>query len=296
MKNVIVTCFACLVLYLFSPGAGAQTAAARPDLVVAYSRKAFPDLDAKDVAAAMQLYMNELGKQAGGSAGGYVYDTMSGLIRDIQAGKVDLIALSSVAYLRIRDSVDVELALGHVKGGKKTVKYLVVVNTRSPLNSVADLKGRRVNVLKGDDIGPMYLNFLLLKHKLPDIKKCFSSVEEKNKPSQLVLPVFFGQADACIITDVALKNMTEMNPQIGKATRVLASSEELAESISVLRRAVKEDVKQKAMDVGTTLNKTPRGRQVLMLFKIEGLSPIKEADLAGIKRLLSEHDRLTGGK
>lgn len=296
MKRTLYPFFACLVFVLFSFDAFADTTAPRPDLCVAYSTRAFPDLDAKDVQAAMQLYVRELGKEAGRRAEGYVYDSSNGLISEIRLGNYDLIALSSVTYLRIRDSVDTELALAHVKGGKISVRYLLVVGAQSPYQNLRDLRGKRINLLKGDDIGPLYLDTLLLQQRLPEARKFFASVEEKSKPSQLVLPIFFGQSDVCVITDTAFKNMAEMNPQVAKATRILASSDEMVGSITVFRKSVTKDIKRKSLDVAMSLKNSVRGRQILTLFKIEDLSPVKEPDLAGISKLIHDHDRLRGGR
>lgn len=294
MKDIYLPCLAGLVLIFLSSQAWAETITPKPDLRVAYSTKVFPDLDARDVTAAMQLYINELAKQVGYHADGQVYDSTESVIKEIRAGNFDFIALSSVAYLRIRDRVDTELALGQVKGGKMTSRYLLVVAAQSPYQKIRDLRNKRINLLKGDDIGPLYLSTVLLKHKLPEMKKFFFSVEEKNKPSQLVLPVFFGQSDACVITDVAFENMVEMNPQLGKGTRVIASSDEMVDTVTVFRKTLKEDTKQKVMKAGTTLKRNPRGQQILTLFRTEDLTPLKEADLEGIRHLVVEHDRLRG--
>jgi ABC-type phosphate/phosphonate transport system substrate-binding protein len=192
--------------------------------------------------------------------------------------------------------VDVNLSLGQVRGGKVSLKYLLLTSANSGYTQLRDLKDKKLFLPKEDDIAALYLSTLLLKNRLGEAKNFFSSVEEKTKPSQVVLSVFFGQADACVTTDVTLKTMIELNPQLGKILKVMSSSQELVTSVAVFRRSVSADIQKKTVDIGVKLQDNPRGRQVLLLFKIDGLVPLKESDLTGIKDLVSEYDRLRAGK
>jgi ABC-type phosphate/phosphonate transport system substrate-binding protein len=287
-----------LIFSVFSCATGESRAEAgrRADLIITYSTKTLSDVDAKDADAAMKIYAEELARQIGYTAESHTCDSIETILTDLQNGRVDLVSLTSVDYLRFKNKMDVELAAAHVRGGKNGVKYLLIANQARGYTKLGDLKGTRVAVLKGDDIAPLFLNTILLKEKQGDVKTFFSSVENKSKASQTVLSVFFGQAEACITTELAFKTMAEMNPQLGRDLTIVASSKELATIVSLFRRALSDNIKQKTMDVARTLENNPRGRQVLLLFKIEALRPLRETDLVGIKDLVSEHDRLMAGR
>jgi len=199
-------------------------------------------------------------------------------------------------YLRIKNRVDVSLSLGQVRGGKVSVKYLLLTRANTGYTQLKDLKDKKMLISNGDDIAAMYMSTLLLKNRLGEAKNFFSSVEEKTKASQVVLSVFFGQADACVTTDVTLKTMIELNPQLEKILKVMSSSQELVTSVAVFRTSVSADIQKKTIDIGVKLQDNLRGRQILLLFKIDGLVPLKESDLIGIKDLVSEYDRLRAGK
>lgn len=280
---------------VLAPGAAAG-AGGKTDLVLAYSLQGLADVDARDATAALRIYTAELARSVGYTADCYVYDDLETVIAEMQRGKVDLLGLSSMDYLRIKARADLELALGYVKGGKKSLKYLLLTHQNRGYANLGDLKNRKLLMAKEDDTARVYLQTLLFRQKFGESRAFFSSVEEKSKTSQVVLPVFFGQADACITTDVAFRTMVEMNPQLGRDLKIMASSPELIPFITVFRKTLANDVKETTLTVGKSLRSTVRGRQVLMLFKIENFVQVAESDLESIKSLMGEYHQLRSGK
>ena len=61
----------------------------------------------------------------------------------------------------------------------------------------------------------------------------FCRVEQNKKLTKVVLPVFFRQNDACVVTRRGFKTMSELNPQVGQQLRVLASSPNWCQAGSV---------------------------------------------------------------
>jgi len=268
----------------------------KPDLVVAYAPKALVDVDPRDAMAAFRIYVDELGQQMGYRGGIYPYDNIENVMKEVENGRVDLISMGSIQYLQLKNKSLIELAYGNMRGGKTTLKYFILTHTNKGFTKIGDLKGKKFILIKGDEIGTLYLNTVLLKQHFGEAREFFSSVDEKIKTSQAVLPVFFGQADACIVNDVAYQTMVELNPQLGKDLKVLAASPELLDNLAVFRKGLDDDVKQKTREVAKGLKTHPRGRQILMLFKIEDLVPLKETDLSGTRDLLSEYNRLKAGR
>ena len=295
LKRAVVIMFVC-ILPLLVVQAARQEAGGRADLVFAYPYKVLADVDPKDATAAMKIYVDELAKQTGHHAESFIYDSIEEIVEKVKKGMVDFVILPSMDYLRIKNRVDVSLSLGQVRGGKVSVKYLLLTRANTGYTQLKDLKDKKMLISNGDDIAAMYMSTLLLKNRLGEAKNFFSSVEEKTKASQVVLSVFFGQADACVTTDVTLKTMIELNPQLEKILKVMSSSQELVTSVAVFRTSVSADIQKKTIDIGVKLQDNLRGRQILLLFKIDGLVPLKESDLIGIKDLVSEYDRLRAGK
>jgi hypothetical protein len=87
-----------------------------------------------------------------------------------------------------------------------------------------------------------------------------------------------------------------MNPQLARDLKAIEFSAELVDSLTIFRKSLDEAIKQKALEASRNLKTNTRGRQLLMLFKIDEILPLKETDLSSIRDLLSEHDRLKAGR
>jgi ABC-type phosphate/phosphonate transport system substrate-binding protein len=264
----------------------------KPDFVIAYSPRSLVDVDPKDAMAAFKIYVEELARKIGYTGASAPYDNVESVMKEVENGKVDMISMSSIQYLRVRNKSLIEPAYGNVRGGKTTLRYLLLVNNKQGFMKITDLQGKKVILLKGEEIGALYLNVVLLRQRLGEARDFFSSVDEKVKTSQAVLSVFFGQADACVVNDLAYQTMIEMNPQLGRDLKALYTSPELLDNLAVFRKNMDNTIKQKTREVASGLKTNPRGKQILMLFKIEDLAPIKESDMSATKELLAEYDRL----
>lgn len=264
----------------------------KAEFIFAYSEKTLPDVDTKDAAAAMKLYVSELGSKMKIVGESVIYRDTDQMMKDLQAGKIDLLALRALDYLRSKPRSNTEAALVNVKGGKTTSRYVVLVKEGEQALKIGHLRNKRVALIKGDDVGLLFLNTLLLAAGHQETKEFFSSVDEKAKASQAVLSVFFGQADACVIDEGAFKTIEELNPQVSKKLKVLAVSPELVTAVTVFRKGCDEDLKKKVIHTSKTLKNDPRGKQVLLLFKVDDLSRLHESDLDSLKALVNEYDRL----
>ena len=57
------------------------------------------------------------------------------------------------------------------------------------------------------------------------------------KPSQAILPVFFKQAEAALVTRATFDTAVELNPQLGAALRTLSRSPQLIPAVAAVRPA-----------------------------------------------------------
>ena len=291
-KCVITVSLIALVILCMAGQTGWAQTQGRPDLVFAYSAMTLPDIDVKDSTAALKVWVKELGKDLGHIVDAYVFYSLDEIVRDLDKGNVDFVAMSALDYLRIKATGNTELVMSHVRRGVSTQKYLLLTKTGTPFTKIGDLKNKKVAVLKNDQTALFFLNTLLLRQNLPEASSFFSEVQEKTKPSQVVLAVFFGQVDACIITDTTLNTMIELNPQVQKGLNTVASSPDLVDAVMIVRKTYREDFKEKALKVTKDLNKTTRGKQILTLFKVDGFTQATESSLESIRGLVAEHDRL----
>jgi ABC-type phosphate/phosphonate transport system substrate-binding protein len=289
---VTLLCALFIISVIISPDIAWVKQLDKPRLYMGYSSKTFLDVDMKDAVAALDVWVNELSAKEGFIAQNNIYEDLNVLVKDFQQGKLDFGLVKSLDYLKIRKDVKPEIAMTYVKGGKKTIRYHILVRTDSGVSNISGLRNKKLTMRKGDDMGLLFLNTLLLKNKQPESEKTFSFIDAKIRSSQVILSVFFGQSDACLTTDVAYRTMIELNPQIKEKLRIISSSDELVEGVNFFRKDYDEHNKKIVLERSLSLKETARGKQILLLFKIEKVALIEEKDLDTVRSLLSEYERL----
>lgn len=255
------------------------------------------ETDMKDIRSALDLWMKMIGEKTGFKIETTMYDNINSLLQDYRKGSLDVLNLAPLSYLRLeKQFLNLEPLFVPVLGGKKTRKYLLIVRSDSALTDIHDLRGRKLAVMTTNEVGYIYLNILLLREKLGKAEFFFSDIIGKTKFSQAVLSVFFGQADACIATDIVLKTMIELNPQIGKRLKIISSSPEVANLVAFVRSDLDKQIKEAGLRELFNLENSDVGRQGLVLFGVERLVPLSESDLVTLRALFKEYNELSKKK
>lgn len=299
-KNFITALWWLSLIAVVSSMSGAQEAKFPADTAegfsvsVAFEKATLAESDIKDVRSALEVWLKTSGKEIGWNLESNIYEDIETLLRDYKTGIIDVLNIGPDAYLRAEKEIKAEPAYIVLMAGKKTRKYILIVRSNAPINDVEDLKGKNLAVMKTNRIGYFYLNLLLLRKRLGKPEDYFSTIAQKTKFSQAILSVFFGQADACIATESALQTMFELNPQLGRQLKIIASSPEIPHLIAFFRPDLSRRIKEFVLKEVTRLQDTPKGRQILTLFRIDGVLPAHESDLDTLRELLKEYNQLLG--
>jgi len=161
-------------------------------------------------------------------------------------------------------------------------------------NGIAGLRGKRVLVSSRtrENAGIAWLDVLLGKEGLGRASSFFTSMKVTEKSQGCILPVFFGTVDACVVDVVNLDLARELNPQLGQF-RVLARSQPMIENVIATPVETHPYMKEWT-EAMLTAQDNPRGRQILLVFKIDRLVLIRPGDLDSGRELWKEYFRLPG--
>jgi phosphonate transport system substrate-binding protein len=142
------------------------------------------------------------------------------------------------------------------------------------------------------NLAAVWLDVELAKKSLPQTTKLVGKITEATKAAKTVLPVFFNQADACLITRRAFDTMVELNPQVGRQLRVIATSPDYIASLFGFLTDVPTELKEKTIRAFSRLHTTTIGLQTLTLFQTDTILECPVATFAPSLALLDEHARL----
>jgi phosphonate transport system substrate-binding protein len=132
----------------------------------------------------------------------------------------------------------------------------------------------------------------LLKAGLGQTAQFCSRTIQGVKLSQTVLPVFFRQFDACVVTRRGFQVMSELNPQVGQQLKILASSPSMVPVAFLFRADYSDPAKDRIIKEIQGVHSTIAGQQVLTLFQCESLKVLSVAALDSSLELLATHARL----
>jgi phosphonate transport system substrate-binding protein len=208
----------------------------------------------------------------------------SELLAAIRGGKLDLVCLTVPEYRQVAQYLDTRLIITDDSGGEE---LLLLVREGSGISTLENLRGR--SLIQWDtprtSLAEPWLAVSLWHEGLKSPKELLGRITTSTKLSQVVLPVFFGQADACLVTRRGLDLMTELNPQLSRKLKVLLASPKMLSVFLAFQKNYPADLRKSVFDRMVALNSNPIARQVLVLFQSPGYT-IEDADCVNSANLL----------
>jgi hypothetical protein len=207
---------------------------------------------------------------------------------------LDLATMSTEEFFILSEQArTAHVFFGNSKGGVGE-EYVLLVQDANPTPALAPalaaLRGARLEIYHhhAATLGADWLDVLLIRERLPELHRHFGKVTHRNKLSSAVLPVFFGAADACVVTRRGFETMVELNPQLGKRLKVLATSPRLVGSLFCFNADFASELKERVLRALAELHESPAGHQILTIFQTDALQEYPDYDFSAERALLRE--------
>ena len=97
-------------------------------------------------------------------------------------------------------------------------------------------------------LAPVWSETILAREGLGSASGFYGQITTASKISQAVLPVFFRQLDACVVTRSGFETMVELNPQVGRQLKVLASSPPVVPVVFCFRASYDSPIRAKVLE------------------------------------------------
>lgn len=263
-----------------------------------FSSSTFSDVNENDARAAVKVWAHMLFKERGlpVEPEPRILTGPAAIAQALRGKEVDAIALPTHEYRQLGEEVDSRLFIGGLNEGKITEEYVLLVHQASDVRRIEELRGRNLVCWQNSrmSLGSVWLDTVLLKDGFPRAAE-FCRITQSSKLAKAVLPVFFRQAEACLVTRRGFKTMCEMNPQVNQRLRVLLTSPELVPSGFCFRRGYDDPLRETIIAELAKIRLTPAGAQVLTLFQSGSLEAHPVSCLESAFALLALHERLCAG-
>jgi len=271
----------------------------RVPIRIVVSKRFAPELNENDAKAALQAWGDALARQ------GRLYidqirpilTSSDDLIQLVRRGEADAMGVTIPELLQVRQYLDLEVLIVDENAVKSGDPYVLLTASDSGLKSLEELRGHSLVLHRGPraSMAEVWLTTLLAEAKLPLPESFFGRVTDNNNISRgVVLPVFFRQADACVVTSRGFSTMCELNPQLAKKLKVMAVSPPIVTGVVVFHKecsAVRRDTLKSAL---LELHQTVFGKQALTLFQTGRLVATGKSILQNATELMATYERIRG--
>ena len=225
----------------------------------------------KDAKIAIKLWISDMSKAADiHDLKVHYYHNENKVFKEFKTGKITYLALNTLYYLQNRDYLTpmIKSIYAFTLTNKPQISYLLVCKKNQKIQSIKDLKHKRIGMQRLDYTEELYLNHLLLEKKLPNSKYFFRKTIKYESATKPLMKLFFNKVDACIIPDHKWKLACEMNPQIKKKLKILNKSPEIfIPAISIISKNIDPKIEIAHTTYAQNLHKNIRGKQILTLLK-----------------------------
>jgi phosphonate transport system substrate-binding protein len=275
----------------------ARAAEAVAPVRLAISETLVSDVNLNDARVAMAMWLKQMMVDLNVSIEivPKVFEPTAEIVRRVRSAQVDAAAMNIIEYRQLADVLDPRTFIGQA-GPSGAETYVVLVKRSSGMQHLGDLRARRLARLTGPHmcLGPAWLATVLDEAHLPPAEQFFGSITQDGKAARVVLPVFFGQADACLTTKHSFETLCELNPQVGRDLAVIACSPEMVLLFYAFRKNYSGPARERFARVYTDMRASAASQQVGMLFQFEHLETKDIVALRPGLAVLEKAERLRG--
>lgn len=275
----------------------ATTSEDQPSLRVGFSAQQFLDVNENDARAALKIWASAMGNDRGIPVHPFIaiFKSVEEIQDALLNNEVDCVGLTTVELWKVRQKVSVwpTVVFGHTDAGIDT-EFVLLVHRDSPIQQLADLHGQSLLVHGNvhEEFALIWLETELLEAKLGRASAFWGKVASVPKLSRTVLPVFFKQTDACLVTRESFRTMSELNPQVGRQLRIIATSPPVITVPFVFRSVSESPLREQLLAEVGSISETTMGRQTLALFHTNALIAHSIDELEPSFAILDRHQHL----
>ncbi len=258
----------------------------------------FSDVNINDAQAGVKIWVSKI-VQIDNLFNKYnvkvkIYSSINQIISQMDQDNLSMLSLTTQDYLNYGSKIGLEPALVPSINNDAGSYYYLLVKKDKNYNGIKDLKNIIIGLtFQGShQASVLWLDVLLAKNHLPPKEKYFKKIIYSEKEWDLILNLFFGQTEACIVSNHDFQLMKELNPQIDCQLKTILISPKYLWGVVCYTTLFDKKEKNLFYESALKFQHMPSGRQLFSLLRIDELIPFKQGFLDSFKTLLKNFNSL----
>jgi ABC-type amino acid transport substrate-binding protein len=284
----------CALLWLMPGSAMSETISLqRPTIKAGLGVETRYGASLTDTEIAFQRATNALLEVVGEEIITKSYTNSETLIEDFKKGNIDVIVIDSLSFLELDDIVPPERCFLVQIGPSLKQRVLILERKKDTEAAFQGLRGGKLSVGGGRKVGKRFLDVFLLQQGLPISDQFFSEIDTKDDINTAIIDLYFGRADVAVVPQFGYALALELNPQLSRKIKVVATSDQMINEIV----GVRHGFPQERLDrIRPYLLKVPSKRMELLfsVFHITGFYAADKDSLREVRELNEKYQELVG--
>lgn len=209
-----------------------------------------------------------------------IYDDVDQTIKALDESKIDAGYIGMLDFFLVQTQTLIQPMITIVRDDSTTYTSCLLVRIADREKKIADFKKAKFGFTSFHRaIGGFYPQLYLLENGFdPDIEKFFSVSTAYFSDITALTDLIKGVIDICAVTKATLKTLQITSPGIVKNVHILDELEGLMYAPFFYRNGLDPTLRDKVIEESLAFSKTIEGRQLLMMFKVDGLRAISDND------------------
>lgn len=258
----------------------------------------FSSVDINDAQAGVKIWIYKIVK-SNNLLNNYnvkvkIYNSIGQVLSQMKQDHLAMLSLTTPDYIKNSSKIGLKPALAPSINNEAGANYYILVKKGENYQKLKDLKNKTIGLTseRSHYASILWLDILLVKNHLPSKEKYFKKIEYSEKQSKLILNLFFGETDACVVTDHDFQIMKELNPQIGKRLKYILISPKYLWGLVCFTSFFSEKEKKLFVETSLKFQNLPSGKQLFSLLKMDKLIPFKNRYLDSYKSLMKDYKNI----
>lgn len=263
---------------------------------IGFSAQMFTGINLNDAKAALKAWIQTIVRELNIplAAEPLVLDNFDALSRALRDHQIEAVEMPVTQYALLNQPGRFEHFFVGASGGQFTEEYVVLTRRDSTLTNLAKLRGCHLTSYQHYRacLAEPWLDVRLAEEGCPPAEQFCARITRTSKLTAVVLPVFFGKADACLVTREGFELLNELNPQLAKQLQILAVSVPVVPAVLCFRADAPAAFETPALAALRDLHGSAAGRQLLLIFHRDKLEEKPAAVLQSALDLVAARARL----